>query len=225
MTSSERRNTQTGTFKPAIPKDSQDVLRLYAIAARVVCDKPEQLAEINQRLQTIRSQLVPPESYTADECTKLWSVFVAVAQYEKPSLNIEAGKALYRDLDMLGQRLELAPMDPWDYIPAGIDDGELSEVSTVGGSDTLQKVRKLAKAKIKKQSRRKTLRMQEILEFLMRLDPKELNKLFEELVGQGKVRRGDITIVERYLLKGGKLDKEQSALMQAILKLGDALLQ
>ena len=135
------------SFHPGRPADSLEVLRIYAIASRVVCAEPESMESVTRSLQDMASHLVPPESLAAGDCEHLWKVFARVAKHPKPFLRQEASKALYRDLDSIGQRLHLAPLPPWSQLPEALENKEAEDTEVEGLSleSVAQEARRLHK--------------------------------------------------------------------------------
>src|SRR5690349_5048558 len=92
---------EAGTFRPAPPADSGEVLSLFAIAARAVCVRPDAVDEITKTLAAAVANLVPPEKLAAEECVRLWQLFVRMVRRPKPQLRVEAGRAMFRDLEAI----------------------------------------------------------------------------------------------------------------------------
>src|SRR5687768_11951875 len=110
---------EPGIFRPSPPSDSGEVLSMFAIAARAACAAPDNVDDISKTLAAAIANLVPPEKLAAEECARLWSLFVRMVRRPKPQLRVEAGRALFRDLEAVGQRLDLPPLPNWEQIPAG----------------------------------------------------------------------------------------------------------
>jgi hypothetical protein len=215
-----------GVFRPGIPSDTQEVMRLFAIAARVVCLRPDQLEEVDRQLEAVRNKLVPPEANAAKECRKLWRMFSKVALLPKTNLLYEASKAFYRDLDAISQRLDLPPMEEWDQLPAGIDDPNPIDwhQSTANQEiQTLEEVQQQAIAIGKKLQKSVPFPARDAAKLLMALEVGEQKKVFTELVGQGLMGRAEVQLLTRYLMKGEDINEEDSALVEALRRLGEWL--
>ncbi|MBI5510629.1 MAG: hypothetical protein HY903_17870 [Deltaproteobacteria bacterium] len=216
-----------GTFRPAAPRDAHDIVSMYAIAARATCERPEALDAIVQTLGRTSTHLMPPEQMAANECARLWQFFVQAATTGKPTLRLEAGRALVRDLDMLGQRLDLAPLSGWDKIPAAIDDPnavdpeDADDDDDPDSGDPLATVRRRAK---KLATKKRRLSASDTLELLAALAPTGRQEVFGTMIGAGILGRSDATLVEQQLLRGGKLRGENDALSDTLDKLGAWLL-
>lgn len=104
-------------FEPSPPQEHDEVIKLYAIAARAACARPNTLANISAALQTCTQDLQRPESITAQECQKLWLAFVRTTQTLPEAKWMLAGKALVGDLEAIGLRLDLMPLSAWDRLP------------------------------------------------------------------------------------------------------------
>jgi hypothetical protein len=219
----KREPARAGTFRPAAPADAHDVVFMFAAAARAVCALPEALAEISRTLAQVNSHLMPPEQMAADECQRLWRFFVAAAAADKPGLRQEAGRALVRDLDVLGQRLDLAPLLSWDRIPEAVDDPKAAaleqedEASESESGDALTTVRRRAKRKLGK---KKHLPLVEIVELVSALKPEERQHVYGAMIGQGMLGRSEAVLVDQRLLKGDRVRAEEEALVDVLNKLG-----
>jgi hypothetical protein len=212
---------EPGTFHPAPPADSQEVLSLFAIAARAACAKPESLDDISQSLGAAIQNLVPPERLAAEECARLWGLFVRMMRRPKPQLRVEAGRALYRDLEAIGQRLDLPPLANWDDIPLGVD-----APNAVGGKTrddegtSIEQIRARAKSKAKKKGSGPPLKATEVLGLLVELSTDSRERLYSHMIGAGELVRSDADLLERVLAAGAKVGKDDDVLVEALEKLG-----
>ncbi len=214
-----------GAFVPAPPSDTQEVLRLFVIAARAVSARPDKLAEIEAALERATRGLLPPESLAVEECRRLWRYFRRAAESPKPSLRLEAGRAIYRDLEALGQRLDLPPLQPWDKLPLGlvaqVDDDEDSSPTDVD----LEGVRRRARRRRAKGGKAGRLRPEEVADLLRLLGREELERVLAERVGQGFMGRGEGQLVVHWLARGEKLAHDDEALREILGRLGDWLVE
>ena len=204
-----------------MPRDAHDILALYAVAARVVAAKPECLGDVTHRLALVTRDLVPPESLAAAECSRLWMLFARLAQAASAHVRTEAGKALVRDLDGLGQRLELMPLSGWDKLPQYIDDPkavsvEQSEVTSSG--DTLETIR--ARAKASAAEAKQGLVGSEVAKLVRALAIEEREKLLVRLVSEGAIGRSEGQLLVRWLAKGGALSADDEALDELLANVG-----
>lgn len=193
---------------------------LYAIAARVVVANPDGVGEVTQRLAMAGANLVPPESVTAAECSRLWLLFVRFLRAARPPARVEAGKAFLRDLEAVGQRLELPPLPGWDRLPQGVNDPnavstEWSEVTSQG--ETLEAIRGRAKARAVDL---KGLEATEVAQLVRSLYVAERDALLTKLVGEGVMSRSEVGLLVRWLAKGEKLADDDSALIEVFGRLG-----
>ena len=222
----KREPAAAGTFRPAAPHDVHDVLGMFATAARAVCSKPESLGEISATLARVNTHLMPPEQLAADECQRLWVFFKAAAATDKPGLQQEAGKALVRDLDVLGQRLDLAPLPSWDRLPDAVDDPnavdleEDDEATDPESGDALATVRRRAR---RKRGKKKRLRVADVVDLVTALKSEERQHVFETMIGDGKLDRSDAVLVQQRLLTGDKVRASEEALVEVLEKLGEWL--
>ena len=215
-------------FRPAVPRDTQGVMRLFAIAARVVCQEPDSFDQVDRQLAATRSQLVPPEDSAAKECDRLWRVFARVVQVPKATLLQEAGRAFYRDLDSIGQRLDLPPLDEWENLPCGIDEpGAAAARATAdpGHGETLAWVRQQARDLAQPLVAKEPFPANHGLRLLASLEVSERGKLFDQLVGKGLMGRAEVNLLSRCLIKGAQIVPEDAALVDVLQRLGRWLAQ
>lgn len=210
----------SGVFHPAQPQDVSDVLLMYAIAARVVVQKPDDVRDVTRRLSVLCSSLVPPESMAAAQCAKMWMMFTRLATAGKSAVREQAGRAFVRDLDQVGRVLEVPPLAGWDGLPLGVDAPgapvmELSDVTSPG--ESLDSVKKRA-ASVK--AERGMIAADGSADLLRALYPEERDKLFVKLIGEGVLGRSDVSLLVRWLAKGEKLGKEDDALIEVLTELG-----
>lgn len=206
----------TGIFHPAQPNDVFDVLMMFAIAARVVVVKPDDVGDVTRRLAILCSSLVPPESHAAQQCARMWTMFARVATAGKPALREQAGRAFVRDLDQVGRALEVPPLEGWDALPLGVEAPgalvmDLSDVTSPG--ESLETVKKRAAEK-------KKLDAEEAADLVRALYPEEREKLFMKVLGEGFLGRGEVSLLVRWLAKGDKLGKDDEALAEVLTQLG-----
>lgn len=214
------------SFQPGSPSDSLDVLRIYAIASRVVCAQPGSMETVTRSLASMASHLVPPESLAAIDCQDLWRVFARVASHPKPFLRQEASKALYRDLDTIGQRLHLAPLPPWSQLPQ-----EFSQPNETDSDDT--QVEGLSLEAVSEEARRlhqglgagESLGGQKVLGLLARLDGADMAQLLGFLQTSGRVNRGELSMLERARATGHELSSEDEILIEVLERVGVWLVQ
>jgi hypothetical protein len=218
---------EPGTFRPSLPRDTGDVMRVYAIAARVVCVRPEGLEEVGGKLEALAARLVPPESRAAEECARLWALFARVAQVPKETLREEAGKAFCRDLDALGQRLDLPPLADWKDLPTFIDEPGAEELEPAPLSQepvTLVAVRERARSVAERQPQA-AFPAPEAAKLLNSLSNSERRALLEQLVGTGLLGRSDVNLLIRFLVKGEDVGATDTMLIEVLERLGRWLAQ
>jgi hypothetical protein len=214
-----------GTFAPAVPTDAHDVLYLYAVAARAVCARPDKLDEVNARLTEVTRDLVPPESAANEECARLWHYFRRAATSPKPPLRQEAGKALYRDLESLGMRMDLAPLAHWDKLPMGLAGGTAAEEDEPSSPTdvTVESVRRRARRRLGKAGAK--LPAPDVAELVRLLSRDQMEELFYHLVGEGFMGRAEGQMLIRWLAKGEALGEEDEALVEFLERLGEYLVR
>ena len=210
----------TGVFRPAQPADVADVLKMYAIAARVVFVQPDAVADLTKRLGVLIASLVPPESVAAAHCHKMWLMFSRLANAGKASVREQAGRAFVRDLDMVGNHLDVPPLDGWDTLPLGVDDPgapvlDLSDATSPG--ETLDTVKKRA---IAHRTSKGALEPQDVADLVRALFPEERDRLLMRLIGEGVLGRSEASLIVRWLTKGGKLGKDDDALADVLNGVG-----
>lgn len=210
----------TGVFRPAQPEDVSDVLKMYAIAARVVALQPDDVGDLTKRLGVLISSLVPPESVAAAHCHKMWLMFSRLATAGKPSVREQAGRAFVRDLDQVGRHLDVPPIDGWDALPMGVDAPgalimDLSDATSPG--ETLDTVKRRAAAQ---KDGKGGLEPQAVADLVRALFPEERDRLLMKLIGDGVLGRSEVSLIVRWLTKGGKLGKEDDALADVLQRLG-----
>ena len=218
-----------GTFRPGVPGDTFDVMRMFAIASRAACVLPQSLDDISARLNMISGRLVAPESNAALECMRLWKLFARVAQLPKDGLRIEAGKAFCRDLDTLGQRLDLPPLADWEELPDELDDPGAPEPeipASTGEIITLASVKERAKQVFSSDVGAKhVFPAGETAKLVSSLNNNDRRQLFEELVGKGLLGRSDVNLLIRFLVKGDELETSDTMLVEVLDRLGRWLAQ
>jgi hypothetical protein len=187
------------------------VIRLFAIAGRAVCARPDSADAVTETLGRIIGMLVPPERLAAEECARLWMLFARMAQRAKPSLLEEGGRALYRDLETVGQRLELPPMASWSSLPAGISAAapilwvptlrvnQDDDTEPDGARESLEGVRERARALSGR--RKRELSPGEVADLLVALNPGAREELDARLVGGGVLGRADLALVEQTIAR------------------------
>ena len=211
------------SFHPGRPSDSHEVLRIYAIASRVVCAEPESMELVTRSLQDMASHLVPPESLAAGDCEHLWKVFARVAKHPKPFLRQEASKALYRDLDSIGQRLHLAPLPPWSQLPEMLDNHEAEDTAVEGLS--LEAVAQEARRLHQELGAGESLDSAKVLELLSRMHPVDTGQLLKLLQSSGRLSRGELSMLDRARATGHKLTSEDEILIEVLERVGVWLVQ
>lgn len=219
---------ELGTFRPALPRDAQAVVRLYAIAARAICARPDAHGVVDAWLGALPARLVAPELGAAQACHKLWVLFARVAQIPKEALRREAARAFYNDLDALAQRLDLPPLDDWQHLPEGIDDPDAAQLETPGLSPepvTLAAVRERARDVARAHQASKHFPAPEAARLLSVLGTDERRLLFETLVGAGLMGRSDVNLLIRFLVKGGEVTTAETALNDVLQRLGAWLIR
>jgi hypothetical protein len=195
-----------GTFKPAPPQDSQEVIRLFAIAARAVCAHPDGVEQVSYALSIALSKLVPPERLAAEECGRLWGVFARMVRKAKPDLIERGALALYRDLDAIGGKLGLPPLDRWSALPTGVDappaaGAQPARPETTDTGESLEAVRARAQAAADRGAQ-PPLAPELTLALITALNEAARQDLYKNLVGGGKLSRGDVALIEQVIERG-----------------------
>lgn len=221
-----RKPAAAGAFRPAVPKDSDGVMRLFAIAGRAVCARPETLDEVSRTVARAVEPLVPPESLAAQECVRLWEVFARVATTDKATLREEAGKALHRDVERLAQRLDLVPLDEWQRLPDRVDDTQpvQSLPQRIEGDSTLDDVRGRAKAKARKRSSA-PLKASDVFVLLGDLNTEARASFLERAVHSGTIGRNEANLLRHRLHAETKVGKGEDVVVETLEKLGRELVR
>lgn len=217
----------SGVFRPELPSDVSEVLLMYAIAARVIVQKPDEASEVTKRLGILCSALVPPELIAAQQCGRMWMQFARMATAGNPSLREQAGRAFVRDLDQVGRALEVPPLPGWDGLPLGVDTPgapvmDLSDTTSPGTS--LEIIKKRA-GELQKKSKDKKLKAQDAGDLVRALFPEERDKLFAKLIGEGVMGRSEVALLVRWLSRGEKLGKDDDALTEVLQSVGAYLMR
>lgn len=209
-----------------MPSDAHQVVRLFAVAARAVCAEPASLVPITKTIDVICGRLVPPESHTAQECARLWILFSRVAQLPKEALRREAARAFCRDLDALGQRLQLAPLPEWLDLPEGMDEPGAVSLTEAGVAQAraLSLVETAAEAK-KLAAGTKALDASKVIGLLRHLEPQALRAWLDQMVGKGELGRSDVNLLVRQLVKTEGIGAHDTVLIEVLSRLGKALLR
>lgn len=219
-----------GTFRPARPADSQGVVQLFAIAARAACAQPTNLSTISYALDQACAQLLRPELDAAQECGRMWQLFAKVAQLPKDSLRLEAGRAFCRDLDALAQRLELPPLAEWVDLPEAISDANHAAAPEGPGDgrapttalplgDLQARARELLLAAPGKQ----VVPPNDAAQLMARFEATARAQWLDTMVGQGVLGRTDVSLLIRFLAKGGAVAAGDSMLIEVLGRLVRAL--
>lgn len=220
-----------GTFRPALPNDSEEVVQLYAVAARAACAEPAGIDGIGQVLSAVASRLVEPERSAALECGRMWQLFARVARLPKDTLRLEAGRAFCRDLDALGQKLDLPPLPEWQDLPAGVDDPGFAALAPNaepppgegrGAPLSLDVVRQSAQG-FAAAAGGSGVGAHESAQLLGALGNGERLALFDQMVGQGLLGRSDVNLLVRFLVKGEPVGPGDTMLIEVLQRLGSYL--
>ncbi len=212
---------EPGVFKPALPTNTEEVVRLFAIAGRAVLAVPENIEHISQVLGAMTARLVPPERLAAEECAAIWGTFMRLAQHEKEALRKEAGRALCRDLYAIAHNLNLPPMPAWESLPVGLVEPGAIDLKNQGKLDgaTLLEVKAKAKAKARKKTK-PPLKPDDVLRLLKQLSTPAQNEAWEKLVGDHVLTNGEATMLSRNLGRAAKARREDTALTEALEQVG-----
>ena len=219
MVSRSKDSANPGKFIPQRPIDSFGVLRLFAVASRAVCAKPERFQEINESLRNVVSDLVPPESLAVSDCEHLWEIFRRFASHPKATLRIEAARALCRDLDTMGQRLQLPPLPNWENLPDFLIETQLA----VAERDSIKGVQEiLAEAKLLHASLGPGEQLSEevIVELLWSMDGEARGEFVLSLVGTGNLSRNEAALLTRWLSSDKKLESDDYLLVEVLGRVG-----
>ncbi len=223
MKRATQKHPEPGVFRPAPPDDTGDVLKLYAVAARVACAVPDNLPQIEAALAEAVGPLEPPESLTAQECERLWQAFrrtVLTLQHAKWEL---AGKALVGDLDALGQRLDAMPLTSWEKLPTAHEDPRArSHVAEVvsGQGATVAIIRQRAKEELSSPGLTPLSRAREVQNMLLALPVPARAQAITQMIDQAALSRGDGVMVTRLLAKGAQIEDEDEALIEVLERVG-----
>ena len=210
-----------GAFSPGKPPDSLAVLRLFAVASRVVCAKPENFDEISKRLGTVLSDLVPPESLAAEDCVHLWRVFSRFASHPKPMLREEAGKALCRDLDAMGQRLQLPPLPAWERLPdALIEAAAREETTEPNAGKGVEEIRAEAQKIYAGLGPGETLVVEEVIRLLRSMEMGEREAVCQSLVGTGHLSRSEVALLTRWVAANSSLESDDELIIELLERVG-----
>lgn len=211
-------------FCPPPPQDSREVITTFAIAARVACVHVPPVSLLTQSLIRLGQNLVPPDSLTFEECKRLWDFFARVAQLPKAALRQEAGRALFRELDGLCERLDMRSLPDWNKLPDSL-------VSPLGvfPNSTHEATKKLLGASLKETRHKaraaRASKDQSASEELTGNLLRELNAdareaLMKQLVGGGLLTRSEVNLLVRYLAKEKSLLARSGALFEILTRLG-----
>lgn len=226
-TKTEVKPLSPGTFKPLPPEDTQGVLKLYAIASRAVWAEPHALSDIDTRLQDVMARLVPPESQAAEECARLWRIYLRTAIHAKPVLRRRVAEALYRDLEAIGQRMDLPPLESWEHIPNAIDQTEQEDTTSrlPVGVASLKTLRRKAKKLLEAHPKIRVLPGRTVLDLLYQLYEKERGELFNSFVATGFMSRSEIHLLERSLARKVAITDEDQTLVDVVARVGKWLVE
>lgn len=211
-----------GVFQPAKPRDHSEVVTLFAIGARIVATKPENMAAVSEKLEDIATHLVPPESLTAQECMRLWKIFGRYATSPKPSLRSEAGAAYCRDLEQLAQKMELPPLTPWEDLPTSLNDPRALKQAHEGTDpgESLGAIRKRAKELLSHKKTKSGLPYKTIAELLVALTPAARQGAFDELVQRGEIDKREVAVLSRWVATQQPISEDDETLVEVLQRVG-----
>lgn len=210
--------TKPGHFAPALPRESFEVIQVFAIAGRAVCAVPENLESVTGTLATIIDQLVPPERLAAQECARLWGLFGRMVLSNKPGLLAEGGRALYRDLDALGQQLDLPPLPSWSEIPDQVAaPNPVAAAEETRPGESLAAIKLRAKALAKKHQR---VSAAGALELVGLLDDGELQQMLRLAIKGGILGRTDGALIAQAAEQEREISPDDELLVELLEKLG-----
>lgn len=215
-----------------MPANNQELLHVYAIAARVTCQYPEQFLEVSERLERCCQALVPPERATADECARLWLLFTRAFHFSKPALQSDVGKAFFREIENLSQRLDLPPLPEWDKMPVELVSAKATkepmkpDVVAIGWR-SLEQVQQEAQAIVVRLSQGAAFPADQTARLLSILVEEERSRLLDQMVGRGMLGRSDVALIARCLARsaGTELNSEDTSLVEVLERLGRWLSQ
>ena len=213
----------TELFKPKRPDDAFEVLKLYAIASRVVCASPDSVVSVTKTLVNLGEELVPPESLAAKDGFHLWKVFVRVARLPKPRLRKEASLALHRDLDRLGQQLHLPPLPAWPELPETLLGGKYEdsdEVDTQPLGISIEEGIEQAQAAYRNLGAGESLGAPFVLALLLSLLPSEFERLLKESALSEHLGRGEVGLLARAVANQHVLTEDDEVLLEVLERVG-----
>lgn len=197
---------------------------MFAIASRVVCAKPENYREVTERLSDVVSELVPPESLAAKDCAYLWQVFSRFAGHPKPMLRVEAGKAFCRDLDSIGQQLQLPPLPGWERLPECLVEAfEMEEKTSVSSEDAMRAAKARARSASVALGRGEQLKASQVAAILRGIDGAALEEALLVLVDGVHLSRGEVALLVRWLSTDNELESDDELLTELLGQVGDWL--
>ncbi len=210
---------EPGIFRPGQPEGHGDVLKLFALAARAACAKPQALGDITTTLEKIVGDLAAPELLTAKECLHLWQAFVRTTQTLPPARWAVAGNALWGDLEGMGQRLDQMPLSPWGRLPEGIDDPRTRSplgVVVSGEGKTVEWAVSHAHEELSDTRLSPLERARAVQRMLRELTASERAQLLARLLDAGVVNRGEVSMLTRLLTGGSELGADDEALVEVL---------
>ncbi len=221
MGNSESNTAPIGTFSPGTPPDSLGVLRLFAVASRVVCAKPESFSEVSQCLGNVLSDLAPPESLAAQDCVHLWQVFSRLASHPKPMLREEAGKALCRDLDAMGQRLQLPPLPNWERLPESLIEAAAREEKTEpNAGKAIEEIRVEAQRIYSGLGPGEVLPLIDVTRLLRSMEMGAREAVCQSLVGTGHLSRSEVALLTRWVASNSPLKSDDELIIELLDRVG-----
>ncbi len=213
-----------GTFRPAPPKDHADLLRLFAIAAKVVCADPRRLDTVSARLAEVTSGLLAPESDTREHCARLWAALARTLGSMSPGQAPIAGRAFINDLDELGSRLELMPLSAWDQLPDCLEDpGSRSPVAPVevGAGKSVEVVLATMKRELSGHGLSPLARAKATAPLLAEIAAEARGHLLQRMVEDRALERKEALMLTRFLSKPAReVSSGDEALVEALDRAG-----
>jgi hypothetical protein len=212
--------TPAANFQPAAPHDHEAIVKLFSLAARAACAAPQDVLAISAALQRAIGHLVPPEVYAAEQCLKLWKAFARSIE-EDPKRPGNRGQALHRELDALGQVLDIAPLPAWAELPEETTSPQfLEDAVTVPNAMNIAEARDQARRRARKK-KQPALAAETVLRILRGVDPRLLSSLLEHArQGDDSLAGSDVNLVARFVMKGQEIEPKSDALTSALERIG-----
>jgi hypothetical protein len=136
-------------------------------------------------------------------------------------LREEAGKALCRDLDAMGQRLQLPPLPAWERLPDALIEAVAREETTEPNAGKgVEEIRAEAQEIYGGLGPGETLPVEDIIRLLRSMEMGEREAVCQSLVGTGHLSRSEVALLTRWVAANSPLESEDELIIEVLERVG-----